>query len=95
MEESCGERSAGTSGLDGGQRCLPSAGEEALLCSTEGFGVGELATRAMLWNKHLGICDDELEQKNLRVDLRSLQVFRSHPVPPEGQEPWPEKQGAD
>lgn len=41
----------------------------------------------------LGVYDDDLEQKNLRVGLRRLQVFRSDLVTPEGQEPWPERRG--
>lgn len=32
------------SGLDGGERCLPSARAETLPCSREGVCVGELAT---------------------------------------------------
>lgn len=41
----------------------------------------------------LGVCDDDLEQKNLRVGLRWLQVFRLDPVTPEGQEPWAARRG--
>lgn len=88
-------RSAGMSGLGGGWHCLPSAGTEALPCSREGFCIDELATRAVLWNNRLGICDDELEQKNLRVDFRPLQVSRSTRCHLKGQEPWPEKEGTD
>lgn len=69
--------------LDGGEYCLPSAGTENLPCSRR-LCIGELATRSVLWKNHLGSCDDELEQKNVEVGLRLLQLSRSDVVRPEG-----------
>lgn len=70
--------------------CLPSAGTKNLPCSRR-FCIGELATRSVLWKNHLDSCDDELEQKNVEVGLRLLQLSRSDVVRPGGQELWAEK----
>lgn len=49
----------------------------------------------VLRKNHLGSCDDELQQKNMEVGLRLLQLSRSDLVRPEGQEPWAGKEGGD
>lgn len=77
-------RSARMSGLDGGERCLPSARAETLLCSREGISVGELTTGAVLGTSHLGVWDGDREPRSLQIGLR--QLGRVRPVTSEGQE---------
>lgn len=77
-------RSARTSELYGGERCLPSARAETLLCSIEGVRMGELTTRAVLGTRHPGVWDGDREPRNLQIGLR--QLGRVRPVIAEGQE---------